>query len=191
MLRRPKRKSQLKGISLTTGVERSAEDEAERIAQIMRVVRQFNVPIGDAVCLIVNSHRILRDAGAPEIKCNVETVDKEISQEGCRGPSLREVRTALADAPQLLGKNHAFTSILIGLGESDQRVIEGMDKLALLGDISMLRAIVEHPLRAEEMQMRRPSTERLLYLAKMERRTPDKYGLRADGAETMCALRTG
>ncbi|MDD1720501.1 MAG: radical SAM protein [Euryarchaeota archaeon] len=189
--RTPALRSQLKAISLTTGVEESAEEEVKRIAQVVRAVRRFNVPIGVEVYPTADSNRLLKEAGATEIKYNVETVDRRIFKRVCPGLSIDAICAALSDAVQLFGKNHVFTNILIGLGESDETVIAGMEKLARLGVISSLRAVVEHPLRAEQTEMRRPSAERLLRLARKEREILDKHGLRADFAETMCAACTG
>ncbi|MGZ4913606.1 MAG: radical SAM protein [Halobacteriota archaeon] len=187
----PTLRSQLKAISLTTGVEKSAEEEIERIADVVRAAKQFNVPIGVAVYPTADSSRLLKEAGATEIKYNIETVDKKIFNKVCPGLSLEAICAALADAVPLFGRNHVFTNILIGLGESDRGVIAGVEKLARLGVIPILRAIVEHPLRAQQVEMCRPSAERLLHLARKEREILDKHGLRADVATTMCALCTG
>ncbi len=187
----PELRSHLKAISLTTGVEKSTEEEVNRLVQVVRAVRKFNVPIGVAVYPTADSSRLLRDAGATEIKYNIETVDRTIFKRVCPGLSLDAICAALSDAVQLFGKNHVFTNILIGLGESDQTVVAGVEKLARLGVIPILRAIVEHPLRAQQTEMRRPSAERLLHLAQKEREILDRYGLRADVAQTMCAPCTG
>ncbi len=184
-------RSKLKAISLTTGVEESTEDEIKRIVRVVRAVRRFGVPVGVAVYPTADSSRLLKEAGATEIKYNVETVDREIFKKVCPGLSLDAVCAALADAVQLFGKNHVFTNILIGLGESDETVIAGVERLARLGVIPVLRAVVEHPLRAKELEMHRPSAARLLRLARKERQILDKYGLRADRAQTMCAPCTG
>ncbi len=189
--RTPTLRSQLKAISLTTGVEKSTEEEVRRIAQVVRAVRQFGVPIGVAIYPTTDSSRLLKEAGATEIKYNVETVDRKIFKKVCPGLSLDAICAALSDAVELFGKNHVFTNILIGLGESDEAVIAGMEKLARLGVIPILRAIAEHPLRAEQTEMHRPTAERLLHLARKEREILDRHGLRADFARTMCAPCTG
>ncbi len=189
--RTPALRAQLKAIALTTGVEKSAEEEVKRIAQVVRALRQFDVPIGVAVYPTSDSSKLLKEAGATEIKYNIETVDSNIFKKACPGLSLDAVCAALSDAVQLFGKNHVFTNILIGLGESDEAVIAGMEKLARLGVIPILRAVVEHPLRVEHLEMHRPSAERLLYLARKEREILDNHGLRADVAKTMCAPCTG
>ncbi len=67
----------MKGISITSGVEVSPEKEVERAADLVRKLKKYNVPIGVSVYPTRDSSRILKDAGASEIKYNVETMDRE------------------------------------------------------------------------------------------------------------------
>jgi biotin synthase-related radical SAM superfamily protein len=181
----------LKAISLTSGVEKSAQHEAERMAAIIHTLREkYDLPIGVSVYPTTNSTKLLKDAGADEIKYNVETMDRQLFTKMCPGLSLDFILAALKDAVSVFGRNKVFSNILVGLGEDDHSIISGMHELIEMGVIPILRAVVEHPLRVET-GMRRPSAERLLRLARKERKLLDEYGLRADIAETMCAPCTG
>ena len=62
---------------------------------------------------------------------------------------------ALKDAVEVLGRNKVFSNILVGLGEDDDTIINGMEELITIGVIPILRAVVEHPLRSQT-RMRRP-----------------------------------
>lgn len=191
ILNDPKLADKLKAISLTSGVEKSAQHEAERVATIVRALREkYDLPIGVSVYPTPNSTKLLKDAGADEIKYNVETMDRQLFKKMCPGLSLDFVLEALKDAVGVFGRNKVFSNILVGLGEDDQSIISGMRELIGIGVIPILRAVVEHPLRAE-MGMRRPDAARLLRLARKERELLDEYSLRADIAETMCAPCTG
>jgi biotin synthase-related radical SAM superfamily protein len=187
----PKLANELKAISLTSGVETSAQQEAERVAAIIRTLREkYDLPIGVSVYPTANSTQLLKNAGADEIKYNVETMDRELFKKMCPGLSLDFVLAALKDAVEIFGRNKVFSNILVGLGEDDKSIINGMQDLIKMGVIPILRAVVEHPLRTET-SMRRPSAERLLRLARKERELLDENGLRADIAKTMCAPCTG
>lgn len=187
----PKLASKLKAIALTSGVETSAQHEAERIAAIIHALREkYDLPIGVSVYPTPNSTKLLKEAGADEIKYNVETMDRQLFEQMCPGLSLDFILKALKDAVEIFGRNKVFSNILVGLGEDDLSIINGMHELIKIGVIPILRAVVEHPLRAET-SMRRPNAERLLRLARKERELLDKYGLRADIARTMCAPCTG
>jgi biotin synthase-related radical SAM superfamily protein len=187
----PKLADKLKAVSLTSGVEKSAQHEAERIAAIVHALREtYNFPIGVSVYPTPNSTKLLKDAGADEIKYNVETMDRELFEKMCPGLSLDFILEALKDAVRVFGRNKVFSNIIVGLGEDDQSIISGMHELVEIGVIPILRAVVEHPLRVET-SLRRPDADRLLRLARKERELLDEYGLRADIAETMCAACTG
>lgn len=187
----PKLADKLKAISLTSGVEQSTQHEAERITAIIHALRdKYDLPIGVSVYPTPNSTKLLKEAGADEIKYNVETMDRQLFNKMCPGLSLDFVLEALKDAVSVFGRNKVFSNILVGLGEDDSSIINGMYELIEMGVIPILRAVVEHPLRVEA-GMRRPSAERLLRLARKERELLDEYGLRADIAETMCAPCTG
>lgn len=187
----PNLAGKLKAISLTSGVEKSAQHEAERIAAIVRALREkYDLPIGVSVYPTPNSTKLLKDAGADEIKYNVETMDRQLFETMCPGLSLDFILEALKDAVEIFGRNKVFSNILVGLGEDDLSIINGMHELVKIGVIPILRAVVEHPLRVQT-GMRRPDAERLLRLARKERELLDECGLRADIAETMCAPCTG
>ncbi|HYB59714.1 MAG TPA: radical SAM protein, partial [Candidatus Acidoferrales bacterium] len=176
---------------LTSGVETSAQDEVERIAVIVHALRRkYDLPIGVSVYPTPNSTQLLKDAGADEIKYNVETMDRELFRTMCPGLSLDFVLEALKDAVHVFGRNKVFSNILVGLGEDDRSIISGMQELIKMGVIPILRAVVEHPLRPQT-KMRRPTADRLLRLARKERELLDENGLRADVAQTMCAPCTG
>ncbi|MDI6885157.1 MAG: hypothetical protein QMD22_02185 [archaeon] len=68
---------------------------------------------------------------------------------------------------------------------------EGVEYLAKMGVIPILRPITIPPLRKGEITATRPTAERLLKLAKMTREILDKYGLRVDVSQTMCLPCTG
>ncbi len=186
-----KRAKHLRAIALTSGVEDSPQREVERVAAIVRSLREkFNLPIGVSVYPTSNSTRLLKDAGADEIKYNVETTDRHLFKTMCPGLSLAFIIHALKDAVEVFGRNKVFSNVLVGLGEDDGTIVSGMEELIKIGVIPILRAVVVHPMRPDK-GLQRPSAERLLRLARTERKLLDQYGLRADDAKTMCAPCTG
>jgi biotin synthase-related radical SAM superfamily protein len=187
----PKLAGKLRAIALTSGIEESPQGEVDRIAAIIRALRKkYDLPIGVSVYPTPNSTNLLKDAGADEIKYNVETMDRQLFETMCPELSLEFILQALQDAVEVFGRNKVFSNILVGLGEDDQTIITGMEDLIRIGVIPILRAVVEHPLRSQT-GLRRPNAERLLRLARKERELLDHYGLRADVAKTMCAPCTG
>jgi biotin synthase-related radical SAM superfamily protein len=182
----------MKAISLTSGVEISPDDEVKKTVEVVKELKKhFSVPIGVSVCPTETSSEELREAGASEIKYNVETMDPEIFSRVCPGLSLKKIFNALDHAVLIFGKNHVFSNFIIGLGETDEAVEKGVEDLAKIGVIPILRPVSASPYRAGEIEIQRPTPERLQKLARMEKAVLEKYHLDASKATTMCLPCTG
>lgn len=182
----------LKAISLTSGVAESPDREVQRAADVIRVLRsRFDLPIGVSIYPTKTSSEILFSAGADEIKYNVETMDPGIFQRVCTGLSLPFILDALEGAVDIFGINSVFSNFIIGLGEDDDCVRNGVAELAGHGVIPILRPISASPLRDGEIMVNRPSAERLLRLARMEKDVLARFGLDPRAARTMCLPCTG
>jgi len=189
-----RKSGRLKAIALTSGIAKSPEEEIDRVVEVVKVLRKYNLPIGVSVHPTKDSSPRLKEAGVVEVKYNVETMDHEIFERVCRGRkgfSLDFIVESLRDAVKVFGKNRVFSNFIIGLGETDDCVREGVEYLAKMGVIPILRPITIPPLRKGELEATRPSVERLLKLTKMTREILDNYGLRVDVSQTMCLSCTG
>jgi len=194
IVERARRAGQLKAIALTSGIAESPEMEIDRVVAIVEALKGYDVPIGVSVYPTKDASRRLKAAGATEVKYNVETMDREIFRRvvrGRKGLSLDAVLDALRDAVQVFGRNRVTSNIIVGLGETDGNVREGVERLARMGVIPVLRPISLSPYRKDELVATRPDAGRLLRLAAMTREILEKYGLRVDEAETMCLPCTG
>ncbi|MDI6895829.1 radical SAM protein [Methanocella conradii] len=185
----------LASISLTSGVWKTPEEEVERVAGLVReiydLVKPRNIPIGVSVYPTDDSSEALKDAGALEIKYNVESVDPGIFKKVCPDLSQDYIVKSLGHAVSVFGRNHVFTNVLIGLGETDDTVIKGIEMLASMGVIPILRKVSPHPLRKDDVYIENVSAGRLLKLASEERRILAKYGLDVTQARTGCLPCTG
>lgn len=182
-------------ISITSGIENSPEEEVARAVSIVKSLVRYNVPIGVSVYPTVDSSLLLKEAGSLEIKYNVETMDRSIFKRACADMDLDFVLASLEDAARIFGRNRVYSNFIIGLGESDKTVKKGVQVLAELGVIPILRALVLHPLRPDLVDVcpgaARPSADRLLMLARFERKVLDDCGLNANLSKTMCLPCTG
>ena len=191
MVEEAARTGSLRAISLTSGVEVSPQHEAERVAGIVRDLKRFGVPVGVSISPFPGVNQILKDAGADEVKYNLKCVDPDLFLQVCPGISYQEIMDALQEAVAIFGKNHVFTNIIVGLGESDELLRRSIDELTEMGVIPVLRAVFPHPLRAGEIRMERPSAERLLSLAHYLKAALEKNGLNGAAALTGCYRCTG
>jgi len=185
------RTGNLKAISLTSGVEISVEGEVERVLKLLPALKKYNVPIGVSVYPTEGCSRKFYEEGVFEVKYNVETMDSEIFKKVCGDLSLDYILDKLKEAVDVFGKNRVFSNFIIGLGESDSSVMEGVETLAKMGVIPILRPVNPHPLRSGDCFTERPSPERLLRLAKIEADILKKHGLNPGLAMTMCLKCTG
>jgi len=181
----------LRAISLTSGVEVSPEHEGRRVAEIVADLRSFDVPVGVSVSPFPGVNRLLKDAGADEVKYNLETVDRDLFPRVCPGISFEGIWDALAEAVEIFGRNRVFSNVIVGLGESDRTLQAGIEELAEMGVLPVLRAVYPHPLRLGEVEMTRPSAERLVGLATYLKRALEKNDLRGELALTGCYRCTG
>lgn len=69
-----------------SGIEKSPEDELRKAVEIVKILRaRYDVPIGVSVYPTDTSSEELKEAGAIEIKYNVETIDPDIFVKYCPG----------------------------------------------------------------------------------------------------------
>lgn len=191
MIEGAQRTGNLRAISLTSGVEVSPVHEGKRVAEIVSDLKSFGVPVGVSVSPFPGVNRTLKDAGADEVKYNLETVDRDLFQRVCPGISFEGIWDALAEAAGIFGRNRVFSNVIVGLGESDRTLRQGIDELAEMGVLPVLRAVYPHPLRAGKVEMTRPSAERLLGLSSHLKRALEKNELRGELALTGCYRCTG
>ncbi len=182
----------LRAISITSGIENSAEEEVKRAVAIVSALRErYDLPIGVSVYPTATSSEDLKRAGATEIKYNIETMDPEIFSRVCPNLSQEHILRSLKKAVAIFGKNRVSSNFILGLGESDECVLQGVAALAEMDVIPILRPISPHPLRKGEIDVVRPSAQRLLYLSRACKKILERHDLRPDMAETMCLPCTG
>lgn len=181
----------MKGISITSGIDTTAEKEVERAISVIHGAKKYGVPIGVGIYPTEGSTKRLKEAGADEIKYNVETMDRDLHEKLCPGQPLEEALTALREAVEIFGRNHVCSNFIIGLGESDKTVEKGIKELIDMGVVPILRPANMHPLREGEVFIDRPSEERLLRLTKFLQKELDRAGLDVGAFKTMCLPCTG
>jgi biotin synthase-related radical SAM superfamily protein len=182
----------VRAISLTSGVAESPEKEAQYMTKVVHhLSERFDLPIGVSIYPTATSTEDLHAAGASEVKYNVETMDRAIFARVCPGLSLDYILSSLENAVRVFGKNRVSSNFIIGLGETDECVQQGIETLAGIGVIPNLRPISPHPLRKGETFVERPTGYRLLLLARLNKSALERHGLDVRVARTMCLPCTG
>lgn len=176
----------INAISITSGVYKSLSEEVEYVAKIIRALEKFKLPIGVSICPTKGSSEILYEAGAREIKYNIEVFDRNLFDKICRGKDYHLILESLIDAVDLFGRNKVCSNIIVGLGENNESIKEGIDFLTSHGIVPILRPYYPHPSRKGEIKNERPSAERILELSAYLKNSLKKHNLDPSQIKTMC-----
>ncbi len=134
----------------------------------------------------------LREAGAEEIKINIQSPDPEILARVCPGWDLERQYGYLERAVEVFGRGRVTTNVIIGLGEDDQDVIEALERLAAMGVVASVRVVRVGDLNRERLEealghpVEPVEPERQLRLGRALAHSLIDQGLMADAFETMC-----
>lgn len=175
-------------ISLTSGVVGSTEEEENRALAVLKELSKFDLPIGVSIYPTRGTARLLLEAGATEVKFNLETATPELFAEMCPGMDRDIINTELDEAVKLFGKNHVFTNLIIGLGETDEEMKAAVSDLCARGIIPTLRPLCPG---GEVKDLPRPGFKRIMNLYKHHRSALAANGLDTREAKTMCIACTG
>ena len=184
----------LKAVALTSAVVSSPEETVERMIDVVRRMREAlpDMPIGvEPYVDRLEQIDALREAGADEIKLNIETYDREIFSKVCGELDLDWIMEVISYAVKVFGRGKVTSNIIFGMGESDENLLEGVEVLARMGCIAVLR-----PLRLNDINRRAMEEalgplptigpEKLLRLAEEHKRILLENGLDTRNVRTMC-----
>lgn len=184
----------VKAVSFTSGVVGSVDATVDRFVDVVRAVRGRypDIPIGVEPYVSTREHILmLKDAGADEIKLNLETPRKDIFEKVCPDLDLNGIWSLLKDAVDIFGKGKVISNIIYGMGETDADLSDVMDRLCSMGVIPGLRALRTNGINSIQLTdaigVPEPITsERALGLARMQKEIMKKHGLTSLSSHTMC-----
>ncbi len=175
-------------VSLTSGVAISPEEEEAQTIKVLEAIKPLGLPVGVSIYPVTGTARRLYEAGAAEVKFNLETATPSLFKEMCPGMERDLIHTELDEAVRLFGKNHVFTNLIFGLGETDEEMNAAVDDLCSRGIIPTLRPLSPG---GRVSGYARPSAERILALYKHQKEALAENGLDTRKAQTMCVACSG
>ncbi len=184
----------VRAVSFTSGVVGSIDETVARFADVVSKVRSEypDMPIGVEPYVASPEHiRILKDAGADEIKLNLETPRRDIFSKVCPDLDFDGIMELLEAAVGIFGKGRVISNIIYGLGETDEDLESAMEELCSMGVIPGLRALRVNSYNREQLaeaigEQPRVTKERALKLARMQKRIMEEHGLTSLTSRTMC-----
>ena len=181
-------------IALTSGVVGSVQSTVERMASCVKALKEAfpNKTIGVEPYVDTKEQiDLLRASGADEIKLNRECARQDIFDVACPDLDYSKTLEMLQYSVSVFGKGRVASNIIYGLGENDDDIAEEMERLASIGVIPGLRALKTTSRNRETLRQLLgdivPVTkERMILLAKEQKRVLLKYGLTTKTFKTMC-----
>lgn len=181
-------------VAITSAIPETVEKQIE---DIFYIVQKIKTAVPQSVVgvepYVENRQQIqrLKDAGASEIKINIQSYDSRILERACPEFDRNKTMALIAEAAQIFGRGKVTSNIIFGLGESDESVLGGVEALAKLGCIPTLRALQVNslnrkPLENAGFEPKNPEPERILRLAEAHKKILERYGLTTKSFRTMC-----
>ncbi len=180
--------------ALTSGVWPDFDGAIERMASVVAQLHQrTGLPIGvEPLAQHAGHLRQLRQAGASELKLNIQAATEEIFSAVCPGLSYARQWELLAEGVRLFGRGRVTSNLIIGLGEHDEEVEAAVRHLGDIGVVVTLRRLHTTSLIEEGLANAlggsppRIGAERHLSLARSTRQILEQRGLETGTFSTMC-----
>jgi len=181
-------------VAFTSAVAVSPAMTVKRMAGLVRSVRRRlpDVPIGvEPYATRPDEIESLKEAGADEIKLNIESFDRDIFEKVCPKRDYDHILHAINHAGEVFGRNRVCSNIIFGLGETDDNILEGVRVLANMGAVVTLRALRRNEYNIPELEkslgeLTAVTPDRMLSLARAEKSILIGYDLTPRGFRTMC-----
>jgi biotin synthase-related radical SAM superfamily protein len=182
------------GVALTSGVAQSPAATTVRLAGLIERIREAlpETPIGvEPYVSCPDQIDSLQEAGADEIKINIESFDRDLFEKICPDRDYDVILQGINHACEVFGRNKVCSNIIFGLGETDETVLNGVKVLADMGAVATLRAIRVNELNRADLNRTLGETQpvtagRMLNLAREQKRILRDYDLSPLGFRTMC-----
>jgi biotin synthase-related radical SAM superfamily protein len=133
-----------KGVALTSGIYPNNKAIIKRMVHIIEGIRKKlpSIPIGVEPCINEKKEIIqLKEAGADEIKINIQAANKDIFERVCPDMDYEKIFQMLDYAVEIFGKNKVTSNIIYGLGEKKLDIINSIEKLVNIGVVPNLRLV--------------------------------------------------
>ncbi len=187
-------KEGFESVAFTSAVPDSPAITVKRMAGLVRAVRKMlpETPIGvEPYATRPDEVEMLLEAGADEIKLNIESFDRDIFEKVCPRRDYDTILHLINHSGEVFGKNRVCSNIIFGLGEADENVLEGVRVLANMGAVATLRALRRNEFNTEELErilgpLKPVTPDRMLNLASEEKSILKSYGLSPLRFKTMC-----
>ena len=167
----------------------------DMMAEVVAGVRKAlpKVPIGiEPNAIPRRDLERLKTSGADELKVNVQAASKRVFDIVCPRLEREDILRCLRDGVEVFGRGRVASNVIIGLGETDDEVLDCIKELAEMGVVANLRALRVNDANARNLEgalgsavgVRDPT--RIERLVRAQKTIFEKAGLSPRGFRTMC-----
>ncbi len=182
-------------VAITSGIPDSPTETNHRIVEVIKALREHypDVPIGvETIFEDMEEIQAIKNAGADEIKINMEIWPEKLFKQMCPLRNRKNIFNALEKAVDVFGRGKVTSNIIIGFGEGDAEVEEGVRALAERDVVVNLRRLIINKFN-EEMAREtlgkipeKVKADRLIDLATMQKNVLEEHDLSTLSFKTMC-----
>jgi len=193
MIRGAMKEQNVVSVALTSGVAGSVQETVDRMVSCVKAVRKAfpDIPIGVEPYVNTEEQIIeLKNAGASEIKINLETPRKDLFEKICPELDYLNVTEMIKASVKVFGRGKVTTNLIFGMGETDEELKDCMMNLASFGCVPGLRAVRVNDINRANLASVGiacdADEERMIRLAHLQKRILEEHGLTTRTFRTMC-----
>lgn len=188
-------KMRVVAVSLTSGVMCDDVDlTADRFISCIKAVRKALPDIRIGIEPYANSEnqiKAFKEAGADEIKLNIQAATPEIFARVCPDLDREAILRCLGHAVEYFGRGHVTSNIIFGMGETREELERCMCQLCEMGVIPTVRSLRLNEYNGESLRKAigepAPVTaEEMVEVARMHKEVLSRYGMDTRTSKTMC-----
>lgn len=188
------RRSNTSAVAVTSGVQSTVDKQVDDIAAfVAKVKRELPELKVGAEPLVTTREQLvrLREAGADEVKVNLEAAREDIFRKVCPNRSWEVTLDSIGWACEIFGVGAVTSNIIVGFGEEDSDISEAVSMLAEMGSVANLRKLRLNDSNRPRLEntlgpLAFPDPNRLISLGRMHADILRVNGLSTKKFETMC-----
>jgi len=193
MIRAAMKEQNVVSVALTSGVVGSVQETVDRMVSCVQAIRKEfpNIPIGIEPYVDSEEQILeLKNAGADEMKINLETPRKDLFEKICPELNYLNIAEMIKISVKIFGRGKVTTNLIFGMGESDDELKDCMINLASFGCVPGLRAVRINDINRNNLNsvgiVYDVDEERMIRLARLQKRILEEHGLTTETFRTMC-----
>lgn len=182
-------------VAVTTGMPEGPEKMLDMMVEVVAGLRErlARIPIGvEPNAVDMEGLTRLKEAGADELKVNIQTATPDIFKKVCPGLDRDEIVRSLMAGVKVFGKGPVASNLIVGLGETDEDIIACMEGLVGMGIAVNLRVLRVNQINRGPLEeilgtkVGVQDPERVIGLARTQKDLFQKHGIDPSLFFTMC-----